>query len=213
MKKIICTFTVLAMVAGTAYAQAQTAYAKSDFIPGDEIIFEDLVQGEKLGEFPLHWDFLSGEECEVVSLNGELAIKLSGWYTEITPLMKEADYLPEEFTIEFDVWSNEQYGSSANDLIRLTLFTEEDSDGVVRVDLNPAYNEEPENRYHATLNYEFLSPSGNNGQGNTSGDQLDKLIKADSWLKVQASFNKRAFKYYVNECAWSIFPILPSPPG
>ena len=84
--------------------QAQVGYAKTDFVPGDEIFFDDPVENEKVGEFPLHWDFLSGEECEIITLNGEQVIKLSGWYGTIAPLMKEADYLPEEFTIEFDVW-------------------------------------------------------------------------------------------------------------
>jgi hypothetical protein len=36
------------------------AYAKSDFVAGDEIIFEDLLTGEKLGEFPSMWDLKEG---------------------------------------------------------------------------------------------------------------------------------------------------------
>lgn len=83
--------------------QVETSYAKTDFVPGDEIFFDDPVEGEKVGEFPSHWDFVSGEECEIITLNGEQVIKLSGWYSIISPLMKEADYLPEDFTIEFDV--------------------------------------------------------------------------------------------------------------
>lgn len=58
--------------------QVATAYAKTDFVPGDEIFFDDPVEGEKLGEFPLHWDFLGGEECEVMTIDGRQAIKLSG---------------------------------------------------------------------------------------------------------------------------------------
>ena len=83
--------------------QVETSYAKTDFVPGDEIFFDDPVEDEKVGEFPSHWDFVSGEECEIITLNGEQVIKLSGWYSIISPLMKEADYLPEDFTIEFDV--------------------------------------------------------------------------------------------------------------
>ena len=36
------------------------AYAKSDFVAGDEIIFEDDQSGEKMGEFPSMWDLLGG---------------------------------------------------------------------------------------------------------------------------------------------------------
>ena len=178
--------------------KVETGYAKSDFVPGDEIIFEDLVQGEKVGEFPSHWDFFGGEECEIITLNGEQVIKLSGWHTEIGPLMKKADYLPDQFTIEFDVWSNATYGSSNNDWIRLCLYSEDDYDGVVKVDLNPAFNDTPQEGDHAALVYDFYSPSGNYGEGTTPGENLDKLIKPNAWLKVQVSFNKRAFKYYVN---------------
>ena len=197
MKKLFIAIAMLLLAVLNANAQ-ETNYAKSDFVPGDEIFFDDPVENEKVGEFPSHWDFLGGEGCEIITLDGEQVIKLSGWYTEIAPLMKNADYLPDQFTIEFDVWSNANYGSSNNDWIRLTLYTEDDYDGVVKVDLNPAFNEAPEEGDHAALNYEFLSNSDNYGQGTAPGGDVDKLIKADSWLKVQASFNKRAFKYYVN---------------
>jgi len=199
MKKTLLILSTLLLTSVAALGQnTQTAYAKSDFVPGDEILFEDLVEGERLGEFPSRWEFLGGEECEIAKFGGTPVIKLSGWNTEIAPLMKKADYLPEEFTIEFEVWSNPKYGSSNNDWIRLTLYSEEWYDGIVKVDLNPAFNEAPAEADHASLNYVFVSPSGDERDGTAPGSNLDKQIKANSWLKVQASFNKRAFKYYVN---------------
>lgn len=47
---------------GTAQAKPQKGqslemtYAKSDFVPGDEIFFEDNQANEQLGEFPSQWD-------------------------------------------------------------------------------------------------------------------------------------------------------------
>ena len=38
----------------------EMTYAKSDFVPGDEIFFEDNLIGEKLGEFPSQWDMERG---------------------------------------------------------------------------------------------------------------------------------------------------------
>ena len=197
MKKIIFAAAMLLLVGMAAKAQ-ETNYSKCDFVPGDEIIFDDPVENEKLGEFPSHWDFLAGEECEIVTHQGVQAIKLSGWYSEIGPLMKQADYLPEEFTIEFDVWSNATMGSSNNDMIRLDLYSEEFPDGIVRVDLNPAINDKPEKDSHANLVYTFQPPTGDGREGSVNGESLDPLIKANTWLHVSASFNKRAFKYYVN---------------
>lgn len=197
MKKIIFAAAMLLLVGMAAKAQ-ETNYSKCDFVPGDEIFFDDPVENEKLGEFPSHWDFLAGEECEIVTHQGVQAIKLSGWYSEIGPLMKQADYLPEEFTIEFDVWSNATMGYSNNDMIRLDLYSEEFSDGIVRVDFNPAINDIPEENSHAKLVYTFLPPTGDGREGSVNGESLDPLIKANTWIHVSASFNKRAFKYYVN---------------
>ena len=131
MKKTLYAAALL-LFAGLAVNAQETNYAKSDFVPGDEIIFDDPVEKEKLGEFPSHWDFLAGEECEIVNHKGAQAIKLSGWYSEIGPLMKQANYLPEEFTVEFDVWSNATLGFSDNDWLRLDLYSEEYPDGIVR---------------------------------------------------------------------------------
>ncbi|MBO4454835.1 MAG: OmpA family protein [Bacteroidales bacterium] len=198
MKKFIISAAML-LIGAAAFAQeVETAYAKSDFVPGDEIFFDDPVENEKLGEFPHFWDFLGGEECEIITLNGEQAIKLSGWFTDIAPLMKEAEYLPEEFTIEFDVWSPATGGSSLNDHIDLVLQSEECSDFCVFVALNPAWNEEKEVNGTPDLNYAFYSPSLDYRDGVAKGSSVEPLIKANTWLHVAASFNKRAFKYYVN---------------
>ncbi len=177
--------------------QVEASYAKTDYVPGDEIFFDDPVEGEKLGEFPSRWDFVSGEECEIITLNGEQVIKLSGWYSIISPLMKEADYLPEDFTIEFDVWSNDKYGSSNNDHIDLLLGSAE-TEEIVVVKLNPAFNENPAEGGQSDISYYFRSPAGDPRQGLAKGESLTPLIQPDSWLHVAVSFNKRAFKYYVN---------------
>ena len=82
---------------------AEMTYAKSDFVAGDEIIFEDLLIGEKLGEFPSMWDLLGGN-AEIAKVNGENAI-LFVQGTEITPLMKTPkNYLSESYTVEFDFY-------------------------------------------------------------------------------------------------------------
>ncbi|MCR5822522.1 MAG: OmpA family protein [Bacteroidales bacterium] len=210
MRKILFAAVLLILVGMTAKAQ-ETNYSKSDFVPGDEIIFDDPVEKEKLGEFPSHWDFLAGEECEIVNHNGAQAIKLSGWYSEIGPLMKKADYLPEEFTVEFDVWSNATMGYSDNDWIRLELYSEEYPDGIVRMDLNPAVNNTPDEAEHANLVYTFQPPTGDSREGSAKGELLDPLIKANTWLHVAASFNKRAFKYYVNGTRMANLPNVARP--
>ena len=88
--------------AAPAKKSVESAYAKSDFVPGDEIMFEDNVVGEQMGEFPSKWDLLSGN-AEIASVNGLTVINLTDPSTEIAPLMKEPkNYLTEAFTLEFD---------------------------------------------------------------------------------------------------------------
>ena len=83
---------------------AQGEEVKSDFVPGTIVIFEDNLQGEKMGEFPSKWDLLSNN-AEVARMNGKMAIKFEhGQDTGITPLLKDGNkkYLPEVYTLEFD---------------------------------------------------------------------------------------------------------------
>ena len=88
--------------------QVESAYAKSDFVPGDEIFFEDTFEQEQLGEFPSQWDLLSGY-AEVGSFAGRKVIA----FTDdgqgcVIPLMKEPRaFLPEVFTLEYDVYLGE----------------------------------------------------------------------------------------------------------
>jgi outer membrane protein OmpA-like peptidoglycan-associated protein len=81
-------------------------WSKYDFVPGDIVIFEDNLEGEQNGEFPSKWDLIDGY-AENAKLGNENVIKFSidNSGSTITPLMKkEGDYLPEKFTIEFDIY-------------------------------------------------------------------------------------------------------------
>ncbi|PID93654.1 MAG: cell envelope biogenesis protein OmpA [Bacteroidetes bacterium] len=82
-------------------------WSKFDFVPGDEVIFEDGPDPmEENGEFPSRWDLVEGN-AEIVEVDGEKAIYLKeGDQSAIIPYMKnrKEDYLPEVFTIEFDYY-------------------------------------------------------------------------------------------------------------
>ncbi|MFV1976407.1 MAG: OmpA family protein [Candidatus Scalindua sp.] len=91
-------------------------WSKYDFVSGDEIIFEDNLSNEKIGEFPSKWDLKSGNaENAVLGNENVIAFQMNG--TEIMPLMTEEEYLPEVFTIEFDIYFYNKY----NEAYRLIL--------------------------------------------------------------------------------------------
>ena len=168
----------------------EMTYAKSDFVPGDEIIFEDLLVGEKLGEFPSMWDLKEGN-AEVVSVGGENAIHM-GEETLIMPYMKEKDYLPEEFTIEFDLYVPCYYGG--NDKVSMN--------NRYNIDLVDAAGEVVFQAYWYNGNNEMGVPREiawrwHNGGEESQGEGSVAFNMSD-FNHIAISFNKRALKFYVN---------------
>ena len=85
--------------------QANVQWSRFDFVPGDEVIFEDGPgSAEENGEFPSRWDLKEGN-AEIMQVNGENVICFPHGGV-IVPYLKDpaGDYLPEVFTVEFDAF-------------------------------------------------------------------------------------------------------------
>ncbi len=87
------------------------AWSKYDFVAGDKIIFEDNLENERHGEFPSKWDLKRGN-AEILKFGEDNVIGFVKNQTEILPLMKTTDYLPEIFTIEFDIYFYNKYNEA-----------------------------------------------------------------------------------------------------
>jgi outer membrane protein OmpA-like peptidoglycan-associated protein len=153
------------------------AYARNDFVPGDVIFFEDDLANEKLGEFPSQWDLDRGN-AEVATINGEKCISLIG-YTILMPLMSEKNYLPDEFTIEYDVFVDSK-GSYYTCEMGF-------NDSRTFIGRHVIYDEE------ISFNFNWVRPDG---EGGSNSQRVS--INKNSWNHISISFNKRALKYYVN---------------
>jgi len=94
----------------TATGEPELLWSKYDFVPGDKIIFEDNLIGEENGEFPSRWDLVRGT-IENAVFGGENVIMFRDGQPMITPYMKntDVDYLPDIFTIEFDLYLPNNY--------------------------------------------------------------------------------------------------------
>jgi outer membrane protein OmpA-like peptidoglycan-associated protein len=81
------------------------SWSKYDFVPGDKVIYEDNLADEENGEFPSRWDLMRGN-VEIAVFGGEPVIMFRDGAPVIIPYLKNAkdDYLPEIFTIEFDLY-------------------------------------------------------------------------------------------------------------
>lgn len=85
-------------------------WSQFDFIPGDEVIYEDGPRNdEENGEFPSRWDLVNGN-AEIAEVDGEKVVIFPEGGT-IVPYLKNSkeDYLPEVFTVEFDAYFQPEY--------------------------------------------------------------------------------------------------------
>lgn len=161
----------------------ESTYAKSDFVPGDEIMFEDDLVGEQMGEFPSKWDLLEGN-AEIASVNGKTVINLTDISTEIMPLMKnQKNYLTEAFTLEFDFLGGSDEKSIYCDyIIHLKNIEGED---VATINLNGTAS--------GWAYTSWITASGEQRENRSAAP-----AKEEEWNHVALSFNKRALKVYFN---------------
>lgn len=168
---------------------AEMAYAKSDFVPGDEIIFEDDVASEQMGEFPSKWDLREGV-AEVMTLNGANCINLQN-STIIAPLMKEPyAYLPDIFTVEMDLFIYGQERHELNDSYILAFWSDKDQNKQsFEITLCPSNYDDV-----LGLRWTWNTPTGERRNG-----ELDQNgVTHEQFHHLSISFNKRALKVYVD---------------
>lgn len=171
----------------------EMTYAKSDFVPGDEIIFEDNLANEQMGEFPSQWDLVEGS-AEVASIDGAKAIYLDGTAPiVITPLMKNMkNYLPDVYTLELDFWMNKKDVDSKKNQAYTIYFFKEDvkyghsNEAAYRLRLSADHK-----RGGLTWNYKTPDGEQRDGAGSFAAGEGE-------WHHLAVSFNKRALKVYID---------------
>lgn len=172
------------------HSRMDASYAKYDFVPGNEVIFEDDLKGERKGEFPSKWDLIEGN-AEIAQLNAENTLAIIG-YTYITPLFKDPSFrLPDEFTLEFDLYIDDSEGENAVELLNA-------SDEVIA---------------HSLFwkdNTRFLFNWNSNTNEKSSEETFDN---SKGWHHYALSFNKRAVKVYMDSKRVANIPNLAEKPA
>ena len=188
--------------------KVQTSYAKSDFVPGDEIFFEDDFANEKLGEFPLRWDLLDGY-VETASLEGRKVLAFTdNGLGQVMPLMKDNkwNWLPEIFTLEFDLFVAPISDAGGSTLDMQLCFGDRGASDYYNA---PSYVDfQYREDGSSSMAWRLRKPSSS---AQTVGDKQlglnpgfvdyngkDNPLKAGEWNHFAFSFNKRAFKGYIN---------------
>ena len=180
------------------FAQIQ---AKSDFKRGENVFFQDDLSGEQMGEFPSKWDLVEGSEVEVVSIKGLKAIKLEE--SAIKPLMDEEDYFPEEFTLEFDVLSQPAQEGSSWDATLDIIFEQAKEESYRAFDIRTSpethtLNNPKGDYYGISWGWGSENPNGTKQTGEVKTSTIKPIFKKNDWNHIAFSFNKRAFKVYLN---------------
>ena len=168
---------------GNAAAPAKkvvvTSYSKCDFVPGDEVFYDDNFQNEKLGEFPSMWDLIEGS-AEAAKIDDKMCINIEHGAI-VEPLMKnQKAYLPDVFTIEFDFFRADEYDMS----YRINFLNDKHYDNICI-------------RMHSSgSSLGYFTPSDD--FRNADYDWKEGQIAPDAWNHCAISFNKRALKIYIN---------------
>ena len=185
---------------------AQMKWNNYDFVAGDEIIFEDTMENEQLGEFPSRWDIFHGN-AEIVELNGEKCLNYQD--AVITPLFNEnKPYLTEQFTFEFDayffhekIWEEENgadlhgWAQARFRLEGTDEISDRDRENVFEFRLeSQTDNDRDKMTDDKTVQYWWKV-----GDDWRSGEYELRNVEFERWHHIAVSFNKRALKVYVDE--------------
>ena len=173
--------------------------AKSDFVRGEVVFFEDSFEGEKMGEFPSKWDLMGGSMIEVVNIKGVPAVKFED--VTIRPLMEETEYFPEEFTLEFDVLAQPAQEGSSWDATLDIFFEGENRERIFTMRTSPenhTLNNPSGGYYGISWDWSAVNPRGDELSGDIATGTIAKVFKKNDWNHIAFSFNKRALKIYLN---------------
>lgn len=164
---------------------ALVTYAKYDFVPGNKIIFEDNLSSETEGEFPSLYNTSSGQ-AQVVDLKGVKAIQGIGC-VDLVPRVKAGenggDYLPDQFTLEFDAYFSPQWASTGWWWTKVSFYDETDKN---------AYS------YRESVPEELtIDQKGAKYKQFTS--EVPEAKMHGGWNHIAIAVNKNILKVYINE--------------
>ena len=152
-----------------------SAFAQSDFVRGDKVVFEDNFANEREGSSPSKWRTAAGGKAEITQVNGEKVI----WFpVKGTTIKTPENFLPENFTIECEF----TIPQSANGEWKFSLAHSDGSGEHARVSIQ--------------LNYKYFFAFWQGRESNNSSGSID-LLRA-GWNRLALSYNNGDLQIFVN---------------
>ena len=166
------------------------AYQNYDFIPGQTVLFEDDFSTDAIGEFGSHWE-LQGGQAVVNKIADKTALLItdgnSGW---VTPLMKKKKYLNTEWTVEFDLYRN-------NEAYPIKFwFLNENHDELGKIVLS---NNDAEVDYHS------VDGDEKSLIGNYPADMIGENF-LNKWHHIAIAYKDKQIKVYVDQSRVVVIP-------
>ncbi|MEO8146301.1 MAG: OmpA family protein [Bacteroidia bacterium] len=103
MKKLLLVVITIA-IHTCLQGQDIKTYSNYDFVPGENILFEDNFLSDQDGEFASHWNLKSGQAVVNKVADKTAFVLIAGNYARVSPLIKVPNYLTDSFTVEFDFY-------------------------------------------------------------------------------------------------------------
>jgi outer membrane protein OmpA-like peptidoglycan-associated protein len=179
-----------AVVAAPAPANTIGSYKNYDFVPGDKVIFETDFTNQKDAELPARLGTLHGN-AEVQTYKEDKVLHINkGDNACIIPMMDSANYLPGQFTVEFDFLYKDPNPKSFNQ-IEVDFF---------KPDKNNDYMIANYGDYHFLIYEAGQIDFGKSIQGKQLSSSLtDDLKIPDKWHHVAIYVHDNIGKAYIDQ--------------
>ena len=179
-----------------------TSYKNYDFVAGDKIIFQPDLSSEADAELPSRFTVNAGN-AEIQSYEGEKIVHLNpDCNATISPLMNSDHYLPEQYTLEFDMmYENPDEKNGNNYFSHVSNFF---VNFRTRNDKN--YNSYP--LYKFIINGVSKIKFGDNNAGPIA---LQQPVTGNAWHHIAIYIRKNLGKVYIDQ--YRVAAINTLPPG
>ncbi|MCF7560957.1 OmpA family protein [Sabulilitoribacter multivorans] len=175
-------------------------YSKFDYVPGDKLIYFDDFSQDFVGDFPSKWNTNgSGEVVRLSKAEGNWFQMKSGYNIMYIPLIPNK--LPEEYTIEFDLFTEGLDNRTSSNALLLVTF--DDNNGFKK-GRDYAYAAIPFGQYGAFgIRVRNTNPT-NSRINNTITADIRKAVLNNPHISL--AVNKQRFRLWVNEIKYIDIP-------
>lgn len=167
-----------------------TDYKNYDFVPGDKIIFQPDLSTESDAELPARFIVNVGN-VEINSYEGEKILHLNpDCHATVSPLMNSDHYLPDQYTLEFDMMYENPDEKSGNNYFAYVS------------DFNVEFRNPADNNYRGYPAYRLTIDGvsrikfGNNNAGSIT---LQQAVTGNAWHHIAIYIRKNIGKVYIDQ--------------